>query len=86
MAQNKRKQRKAEYILNRVEMLNAFKAHRDVIEKISLEGVSNEEENRIAKIACSIIASEYHYDDSVMDDKTSSDGDFPVLPFGLGDE
>ena len=64
-------------------MLNAFKKHREVIEKIALDGVSSEEENRIAKIACSIIASEYHYDDSIMNDKTGSDGDFPVLPFGV---
>jgi len=76
------KQFKAEYILNRVSMLNTLKKCRHVVEKIALDGIETEEEEIIAKIACSIIASEYYYDDAVMNDKTSKDGEYPLFPTG----
>jgi hypothetical protein len=66
-------QRKAQYILNRVEMLKTLKSHRKIVEKIAVNGVETDEEHRIAKIACCMIASEYYYDESVMEDKTGGD-------------
>ena len=71
--------RKAQYILNRVDMLKTLKPYRTVIEKISKDGIETEDEHRIAKIACSMIASEYYYDEAIMEDK-SGDDDLSFFP------
>ena len=65
-------QRRAQYILNRVEMLKSLKKHREVIERIALHGIKTEEEEVIAKTVCCMIASEYHYDDAVLNDRTGT--------------
>ena len=67
-------QRKAKYILNRVDMLKALKKqYRAVVEKIATDGIETKEEHRIAQIACSIIASEFYYDETIMENKTGDD-------------
>jgi len=72
-------QRKAKYVLNRVDMLKTLKSHRKTLEKIVLEGIETEEEHRLAKVACSMIASELYYNESIMEDK-SGGGGFTSLP------
>ena len=64
------KRMKAKYILNRNELIKKLKGHRAILEKVALEGATTEEEMRMARTACSILASDLYYEDSVMDDKT----------------
>ena len=77
MAKGKKgSQKKAQYVLNRVDMLKTLKKSRTVIEKIALDGIETDEEHRIAKIACSMIAAEFYYEESVMKDKRGDECDF----------
>jgi len=74
-------QRKAQYVLNRVDMIKTLKHYRKTIEKIALDGVDTEEEHRIAKIACAMIASEFYYEEFIMENK---DGDSDMMPEDWG--
>ena len=63
------KKMKAKYLLNRNELMKKIKAHRSLLEKVALEGATTDDELRIARTACCILASDLHYEASVMDDK-----------------
>ena len=77
---NKNKSLEASYYLQRVEMLRELKPYREILEGISVNGIRDAEEERLAKIACSIIASDYHYEDSIMGNKTGGDYTPLIIP------
>ena len=69
---------KAKYILNREDMLKQLKRLRPMLQKIVLEGIETEEEKSVARVACSVIVSDFYYNEAVMEDKTGKDGSFPL--------
>ena len=78
---NGNRQRKAEYSLNRVDMLRKLKESRRQLENIAIDGIKTKDDERIARIACSILAADYYFEESVMQDKTGEDGfSFEHLP------
>ena len=68
------KKMKADYLLNRVDMLKVMKGHRARLGHISLNGLSTDEDDRIAQIACGILVAEFLFEESVMADKIGEDG------------
>ena len=69
MSKNK-KSLEASYYLNRTDMVRKLKKYRGILEKIALKGIQDDGDERVAKIACSILASDYHYEDSIIDNKS----------------
>jgi len=65
------KMMKGKYLLNRNDLMKKIKSHREILERVALEGIKTDDENRIARIACSILASDLHYEDSVLVDKVN---------------
>lgn len=72
------KQKQAQYILNRVDLIKGLKAHAHILEKIVAEGIETEEDQRVAKVACCVILAEFHYEDEVMNDKSDNDSGFMI--------
>ena len=61
-----KKKLEADYFLGRVNLINKLKPFRKTLEKIGLKGIETEEDERVAKIACSILASDYIYEESLL--------------------
>ena len=66
MSKESKKSLEASYYLQRIGMVRKLKYFRKDLERIALEGIKNDEDETIAKIACSILASDYHYEESIM--------------------
>jgi len=66
MSKENKKSSEASYYLRRIDMIRGLKPHREILEKIAFKGIDTPEEEKIAKIACSILASDYHYEESIM--------------------
>jgi len=78
MNNKQRKSLEANYYLGRVEMMKKLKPYQKKLEDIAASGIKDEEGERIAKIACSILASDYLYEESVLNNKTG--GYDPLIP------
>lgn len=66
---------KAKYKVDRVGLIRMIKQHRIALKKIALEGIDTEDEVKIARAACSILASDLFHEESVMKDKTGETND-----------
>lgn len=78
MSRKEKKKLEASYYLNRVDMMRNLKGYLSTLEKIANEGIEDAEEERIARIACSVLASDFHYEDSLMNKKRRG-GDYNPL-------
>ena len=61
---------KANYTLNKVDMLRELKSKIKVLENITLNGIMTPEEHRLARVACSVLVSDFYFEDALMADKT----------------
>ena len=66
MTKESKKSLEASYYLRRVDMIRKLKRFRKDLERIAVDGIKTAEDETIAKIACSILASDYGYEESIM--------------------
>jgi len=70
MTSKEKKQMQASYFLKRIKMVKELSLYINSLEEIAFNGINSDEDERLAKIACSIMASDYHYENSLLEDKT----------------
>lgn len=67
-AKKEARQRSAQYVLNRNDLMLDLKNHLPVLQKIVMEGIEGETEARIARAACSIVVSEILFESAKIQD------------------
>ena len=70
----------SEYRSNRLGMMTDIKKYRHIIEHIVHNGVETTEEQRVARIACCILAADLFVEDAIMEDKTGKMSDVLKSP------
>jgi len=60
----------AEFKLNRLSLIRSLSERKDILDRIVMSGITDEESFNVARVACSVIASDLAFEEAMMKDKT----------------
>jgi hypothetical protein len=52
----------SQFLINRIKLMKAFSGKKDILHKVVMEGIDNEDEEKVARAACSFLLADIEYE------------------------